>query len=129
MPTIERRSVIPPSERVTRIRTMLVVVLLIVAVVAVATGGRVYRIRSFDAAHAKITRQTGEAGVVDLMGTPERVETNVGVAFWDGAILGDAVAGRVVKRYWYTAKLPPVPISWTIGFDANGRVISKHRWD
>jgi hypothetical protein len=114
---------------VKRLRIILAVVALIIAVIAFTIGRPIYRIRSFDAAHAKITRETNEAAVVDLMGPPERVETSVSIAFWDDATLGDDAARQVVKQYWYTVNLPPVPISWTIGFDANGRVISKHRWD
>ena len=112
-----------------RLRGILAIVALLVVVVAVAIGRPVYRIRSFDAAHARITRGADEAAVVGLMGKPERVEASVSVAFWDDATLGDDVAKRVVKQYWYTVKGFGVPFSWTVGFDADGRVISKHRWD
>lgn len=109
-------------------RIILVIVLLVVFI-AVAIGRPVYRIRSFDSDHAKITRETSEAAVVALMGKPGRVETHSGLAFWDDDSLGDEVARQVVKQYWYTVNVPPVPISWTVGFDAQGQVISKHRWD
>lgn len=125
----ERQSVVPPEKRLKRLRIFLAAVTLVVAVIAVVIGRPIYRIRSFEAAHVKIMRESNEAAVVDLMGKPERVETNVSVAFWDDATLGDEVAKQVAKQYWYTVNLPPVPISWTVGFDANGHVISKHRWD
>jgi len=89
----------------------------------------IYRIRSFDSAHARIIRGENEAAVLRLMGSQQRIENKVSVDFWDDATLGDDVAKRVVKQYWYVVNLPPVPICWTVGFDSDGRVISKHRWD
>ncbi len=101
----------------------------ILLLLGVAIGRPVYRIRAFDAEFGRITKGASEASVLELMGKPDRIEPRPSDAFWGGVHLGDDVARDVLRQYWYTVNLPPVPVSWTVGFDANGRVISKHRWD
>jgi hypothetical protein len=88
------------------------------------------RIRAYDAPYARITRGMDKAAVAALLGAPDRVEPEPHRAFWGPQVLADDVAREVKDEQWYTVRRwAAVPISWTVGFDANGRVISKHRWD
>jgi hypothetical protein len=81
-------------------------------------------------AYTRITRGMDKAAVVALMGAPDRVEPEPRRAFWGPDLLPGAVAGEVKHEQWYTVRRwAAVPISWTVGFDASGRVVSKHRWE
>ena len=112
-----------------RNRPMLLAVLLTAAAVGAAIGRPIYRKHAFEDGYRKIGRGAPESAVIGLMGKPERVDTKVDTAFWDGVTLDEDVARQVARRYGYTTRLTLVPISWTLDFDAAGRVVSKHRWD
>jgi hypothetical protein len=87
------------------------------------------RIRLYDRAFAQVTRGMTESQVVELMGQPKRIDSGADTASWDDEALPQSVAGGVRREHWYTVRTFFLPISWTVGFDESGVVVSKHRWD
>lgn len=100
------------------------------ALLATLAVWQVHRVRAYDVAYGRVTGGMDKAAVTDLLGNPDRIERDPGRAFWGPQVLPEAVAAEVRYEHWYTVRRwAAVPVSWTVGFDANGRVVSKHRWD
>jgi hypothetical protein len=111
-----------------RKRIVAIIALLVVLPAALALRTPI-RIRLYDRAFAQVTRGMSEPQIVQLMGRPDRVESQADTAFWDDETLPRAVATDVRRQYWYTVSTFFLPTSWTVGFDENDVVVSKHRWD
>jgi hypothetical protein len=87
----------------------------------------------FDRGFNAITRGMDANGVVALMGEPHEVsvrDSGPGAkkCWWgDDATSGD---GNYCERtYRYGVQTWILPIDWCIGFDEQGKVIAKHRFD
>lgn len=69
-----------------------------------------------------------EARVVTILGEPKRVTGAPDHVAWDTEITLKANQAECVKEYWYTALFSFCGESWTIGFDNNGKVVSKYHY-
>jgi hypothetical protein len=65
------------------------------------------------------------------MGVPTRITRTNGnsEAYWDDVPLTSEESKRVKKEFSYIVRTFFLPIDWAIGFDQDGRVISKNRFD
>ena len=103
-------------------------VVIVVAFIAYASITPM-RIRSNDRGFTQIGRGLDEARVIELMGKPDSIDSSADSAWWEDEGLPGSTANQVRRQYRYHVSTFFLPISWTIGFDKDGRVISKHRWD
>ena len=88
-----------------------------------------HRIGKYDAAFATIVRGMSEAQVIQAMGTPDDTVRDRFLPYWDDEPLPDDVKARIKREHRYTVQTFFLPVTWTVGFDENGVVVSKHRWD
>ncbi|MGE4158143.1 MAG: hypothetical protein AB7F75_03515 [Planctomycetota bacterium] len=69
--------------------------------------------------------------VKNILGTPTRVNEGNYLSqrlFWNDAIYSND-ASEIKIEFIYNIDVIPVPITWSIAFDKDGKVISKHRFD
>lgn len=113
-----------------RTRKRIAAIVALLAVIAIAwislTPSRIQR---YDRAFLQVTRGMDESRVLEVMGQPDSIDLSADQAFWDDEPLLDPAAREVRRQYWYKVSTFFLPISWTVGFDKDGKVISKHRWD
>ena len=69
-----------------------------------------------------------ETRVVTILGEPKRITAAPEHAAWDTDITIKANQDECVKEYWHIALFTFCGESYTIGFDKNGKVVSKYHY-
>ena len=88
-----------------------------------------HQIGEYDAAFRTVASGMDEAQLRQAMGAPDDIVRGGFLPFWDDEPLPDDAGGRFRLEYRYKVRTFFLPITWMVGFDERGRVISKHRQD
>jgi hypothetical protein len=72
-----------------------------------------------------VSKGDSEARIKEMLGSPFRVSNSPRWICWDSQDSSRANDGECVQEYWYSRPLSITDEMWTIGFDRDGKVVSK----
>ncbi|HVU06903.1 MAG TPA: hypothetical protein VHC20_05305 [Candidatus Paceibacterota bacterium] len=90
-----------------------------------------WAIRKGDRLHdafAIVAKGDTEARVLELFGTPKRVTGLPDTVAWGTEDSIRKNSGDCTREFWYEAPINLDGGAWTVGFDRQGRVVSKYRY-
>ena len=78
-----------------------------------------------DTEYKLVNKGDSEAAVKEMLGTPFRVTASLRWISWDSQDSSRLNGGECVREFWYERPLSISGEMWTVGFDQNGKVVSK----
>ncbi len=72
-----------------------------------------------------IQKGDSEAVIKQMLGTPSRISKSPRWINWDSQDSGRLNDGECVQEFWYDRPISLSGETWTVGFDRDGKVISK----